>query len=79
MHDAIFASLNLAGIDGHGTARIDDDDAPLLDRLGAELCLLLVHRGATQIRHPMVQEIVGLVSSAFVPTATIVSASSASS
>ena len=30
------------------------------DRLGAELGLLLVHRGAAQIRHPVIEEIVGL-------------------
>ena len=30
------------------------------DRLGAELGSFLVHRGAAQIRHPVVQEIVGL-------------------
>ena len=27
MHHAVLAGLDLAGIDGHGTARIDDDDA----------------------------------------------------
>ena len=60
MHDAIFSSLNLAGIDRHCAARINDNDATLFDRLRAEFGLLLVHRGATQIRNPMVQEIVGL-------------------
>ena len=42
MHDAILAGFDLAGIDRHRAARIDDDDAALLDRLRAELGLLLV-------------------------------------
>ena len=60
MHDAILAGFNLAGVHRHGAARIDDDDAALLDRLRAELGLLLVHRGPAQIRNPVIEEIIGL-------------------
>ena len=60
MHHVVLAGLDLAGIDRHGAARIDDDDAAAVDRLGAELGLLLVHRRAAQVRDPVVEEIVGL-------------------
>lgn len=60
VHHPVLAGLDLAGIDRHGAPRIDDDDPrrgmSLIRKLGA----LLVHRRATQVRHPMVQEIVGL-------------------
>ena len=60
MHHAVLARFHLAGVHGHRAARIDDDDARLLNRLRAEFGFLFVHRGAAQIRHPMVQEIIGL-------------------
>ena len=60
MHDAIFASIHLAGIECHCAARVDDNNAGLFDGLGAELSFLLVHRCSAQIRHPVVEEIVGL-------------------
>ena len=60
MHDAILAGFHLAGVDRHRAPRIDDDDAALFDRLGAELGLLLVHRGPAQIRNPVIEEVVGL-------------------
>ncbi len=60
MHDIFLAGLDFAGIDGNGAPWIDDHYLRARDRLGAELGFLLVHRAAAQIRHPMVQEIVGL-------------------
>ena len=60
VHHAVLAGFDLTGIDGDGAARVDDDDARRGNRLGAELGSFLVHRGAAHIRHPMVQEIVGL-------------------
>ena len=60
MHHVVLAGFDLAGVDRDGPSRIDDHDLSALDRLRAELGLLLVHRTAAQVRHPMVQEIVGL-------------------
>ena len=60
MHHAVFAGFNLAGIDRHRAARIDDDDAALLDRLRTELGFLLGHRGSAQIRNPVIEEVIGL-------------------
>ena len=60
MHHAVLAGFDLAGIDRHRAARIDDDDAALLDRLRAELGFLLVHRGSAQIRNPVIEEVIGL-------------------
>ena len=60
MHDVVLAGLDFAGIDRDRAARVDDDDARLLERLGSELGLLLVHRRAAQVRNPVVEEIVGL-------------------
>ena len=60
VHHAILAGFHLAGVDRHGAAWIDDDDAALLDRFRAELGLLLVHRGAAQIRNPVIEEVIGL-------------------
>ena len=60
MHHAVFAGFHLAGIDRHRAARVDDDDAALLDRLRAELGFLLGHRGSAQIRNPMIEEVIGM-------------------
>ena len=60
MQHAVLAGLGFAGVDRDRAARIDDDDAALLVRLVRQLRLLLVDRGAAQVRHPVVQEIVGL-------------------
>ncbi len=60
VHHAVLAGFDLTGVDGDGAARVDDDDARRFDRLGTELRSFLVHRSAAQIRHPMVQEIIGL-------------------
>ena len=60
MQHAVLARLRLAGIDRDRAARIDDDDAALLVRLAGELLVLLVDRRAAKVRHPVVQEIVGL-------------------
>ena len=60
MQHVVLAGFDLAGIDGDRAARIDDDDAWPARSAPAELGLLLVHRGAAQIRHPVVEEVVGL-------------------
>ena len=52
---------DLAGIDRDGAARIDDDDAGSRSTARrANCCLLLVERRAAQVRHPVVEEVVGL-------------------
>mgnify|MGYP000317673172 CR=1 FL=1 len=42
MQDVVLASLDLAGGDGAGAARVDDDDPPLRVRLAGKLLLLLL-------------------------------------
>ena len=60
VHDVFLASLGLGGVDRNRAARIDEDDACLRMRLVRKLRLLFVHRGAAQVRNPVVEEIVGL-------------------
>ena len=60
MQHVVRPGFRLAGGDRRRAARIDEDDPGRCDRFGAELGLLLVGAGAAQVRHPMVQEVVGL-------------------
>ena len=60
MQDIVLAGFDLAGIDGHGAPGIDDDDPGRGMGLTRELLLLLVERRASQVRNPVVEEVVGL-------------------
>ena len=60
VEDVVLARLDLAGVDRHRPARIDDDDPRLGVRLAGELLVLLRERRAAEVRHPVVQEVVGL-------------------
>ena len=60
MQHVVLAGLDLAGVDRHGAPRVDDDDPAGGVRLVRQLLLLLVQRGAPQVRDPVVEEIVGL-------------------
>ena len=60
VHDVFLARFRLGGVDRDRPSRIDEDDARLRMRLVGELGLLLVERGATQVRNPVVQEVVRL-------------------
>jgi hypothetical protein len=60
VHHAVLASLNFAGIHSYGSTRINDDHSHRIVRLVSQLGLFLVERSATEVRDPVVQEIVGL-------------------
>ena len=60
MHHVVLAGFDFAGVDRHGSAGIDENDPRRRMRFAGNLRLLLVDRSAAQIRHPVVQEIVGL-------------------
>ena len=60
MQHPIGPARGFGGRDGHGAARIDDDHAPGLDRLGAEGGAFQVQALAAQVRHHVAEEIVGL-------------------
>ena len=60
MEHVLFAGFGFASIDRHCAARIDENDPAVLVRLAWKLLLLFLQGRAAQIRHPMVQEIIGL-------------------
>ena len=60
MHDVVFACFDFAGVDGHGSAWVDENDPGRRMRFAREFRLLLVDRISAQIRNPVIEEIVGL-------------------
>ena len=56
----LLAGRDLAGVDGHGAPRVDDDDARGGMRLVGQLLLLLGRGLPGKVRDPVVEEVVGL-------------------
>jgi hypothetical protein len=60
MQHVVRSCLHLAGVDADGAARVDEDDSRGRVLLVGQFLILEPHRGAAQVRDPVVEEVVGL-------------------
>ena len=56
----VLARFDLAGIHRYRSSRVDENDSRRRMRFAGKLRFLLVHRSAAQVRHPVVEEVIGL-------------------